>query len=434
MTPDEQITLGLEGRGALGSMAAELADEPGLSLASVDALLDRGVTLARARTVWVAQPRPGLGGVFLDRGGRVVDADAFGTGALASMRGALVRNLENQAWPGAERYGMAGRRDAISGASDPTIATALGQGLSVIALSRYARAHEDREVLAYAVSLMHDLARVEAGEPEPWAAPAGAAACVLALDAIERAGAPMTPELSELETRCADAVVGAFTPRGGFAGGVPSSARGLIAWALVRLGDGDAALAVRRAYADTAASALVTQMPFLGWAELELAGDGGPIEAREALVGMRELMWSHQIGRTDVEPWDRDLRGAIVFTGAENPAPTSRNLRPLAFACTMLGDARLTPGAIGRPAVSAEIGRLADALRFARQLMFDDSSAFLSALPGPCIGGVRRSLWDWTIAPADTAMALLCVLEFERSLGAVAGRDAAPMEASGESP
>jgi len=425
MTPDEQITRGVTGRDALAALASALADDGGLLVAPIDEILALDLTLARARTVWIAQPRQGLGGTFLDRGGRFVTPGEIASGRLGAIAGDLASALRAHRWPGSERYGLAGTRDAVSGRCTPRIAPVFEQGLAVAALARHGAAKGDRASAGLAAALMSELSIVEPGEPEPWADAVSSASVIIALRELERAGTPIGPELSELEARCAGAVERAFDA-GSFAPGVPPSARGLVAWAMVRLGDPRAERAVRRAYSGTAPERLVTQMPFLGWAELELAGDADAVKARDALVRMRELMWAHQIRRGDVEPHDRDLRGGIVFTGARNPEPTSGVLRPVAFACTMLGDERLTPGQLGDPALSAQIARLADAMRFVRQLSFDPSSAFLSALPEACVGGVRRSLWDWRIAPSDTALALLGVLEFERSLGAISARRESP--------
>jgi len=426
MTPDEQITRGVTGRRALATLAANLTGEGGMLVAPIEELLALELEIAHARTVWIAQPGEGLGAVFLDRGGRFIPPREIASDRLGEIARSLAAALRAQRWPGSERFGLAGTRDALSGRSDPAVAPPFEQGLVIIALARQGARHGDRASLGAAAALTGDLSAVEPGEAAPWDDPVSAASVVVALREIERAGIPLAPELAGLETRCVQALGRAFE-RGTFAPDIPGSARGLVAWALVMEGDPRAPDALRRAYTETDPARLVTQMPFLGWAELAHAG-AGPVAARDALVRMRELMWAHQIRRADTEPWDRDLRGAIVFTGAQDPAPTSGVLRPVAFACTMLGDERLTPGTIGDPTLSAEVARLADALRFVRQLSMDRSSAFLSVLPGVCVGSVRRSLWDWRLAPSDTALALLAVLEFERSLSTIKARGAPEAE------
>ena len=72
--------------------------------------------------------------------------------------------------------------------------------------------------------------------------------------------------------------------------------------------------------------------------------------------------------------------------------------------------------------LSTEFVRISDLMRFVRQLVVDDSSAFLSAAPEKCVGGVRVSLTDWRVSPAASAMVLLGCAEFERSVLSIMGR------------
>lgn len=426
MTPDEQITLGLWGERAARSLVATLTGDGSAVLWSGDEIVERGVRFSTARTAWVAQPGERLGAVFLDRGGRVFDRSVSSPAAMGEMIDGLASWLLAQRWAGSEPYGMSGTRDAVSGKAVPSVAPVYGQGLAALALTRasarsWSGEDERRAWRSAALRVLLDLADVAPGEDAPWDDAVGSAAVIVAVKELERIGAPVPPGLAGLETRCADSVRGAYTPGVGFAEGVPAGARSLVAWALVRLGDDDAPDALASVFADTSLSELATQTPFVGWAAIELAGDGG-IAARGALKRLRASLWEYQLTRSDVDAWDRDLVGGIVFTGAADPLPGSATARPVALACTMLGDERFTAGTVGDENVRRELTRCADSVRFVRQLMLGESGSFLCADPGLSVGGVRASLWDWRSSPADTAMGLLCVLEFERSVRAIAAR------------
>jgi hypothetical protein len=182
--------------------------------------------------------------------------------------------------------------------------------------------------------------------------------------------------------------------------------------------------AVRAVFRDTQPGELVAQMPFLGWAELELAKGKEQVPASEALNQMRAFVWGHQLGKADLDWRDRDYIGSVVFTKGTNRLPGSENIRPIAFLCSMLGDPRITQGTIADFEIASEIGRVAASMRFVNQLMVDDTSSFLSRAPQRSIGGVRQSLTDWDASPVSSALALLAALEFEDSVRAIGARQA----------
>jgi len=175
-------------------------------------------------------------------------------------------------------------------------------------------------------------------------------------------------------------------------------------------------------FRDTDPGQLAGQMPFLGWAELGLARGKSEVPASGALAQMRSRMWDNQLSKSDLDWRDRDFIGGIVFTSGGAGLPTSGNLRPIAIACTMLGDDRLTPGTIADGAVAVEIGKVASAMRFVDQLVMTEDSGFLSRAPERCIGGVRSSMWEWKVSPASSAIALIAAVEFERSINAIGER------------
>lgn len=182
--------------------------------------------------------------------------------------------------------------------------------------------------------------------------------------------------------------------------------------------------AVRRMFVDTPSERLVSLMPWLGWAEVDLVGMTFPepgqradIPSALALRAMRDEVWKHQLTALDATDDSADMIGGIVFTsGNTSPLPTWQCVRPLAFMATMLGDDRLT-----EPQERAlELARLLQAMRFLRQLQVDESCGWMYANPEAAIGGIRGAVWDHTLNPDATSMALLAVVELLKSMDRIA--------------
>lgn len=183
---------------------------------------------------------------------------------------------------------------------------------------------------------------------------------------------------------------------------------------------------IRQRFADPDA-AVLSQMPWLGRAELALASRRGidTIPSAIALRDMRSQLWQHQLTLTDTTPNTLDMSGGIVFTaglaqGKSSPYPTWHGARPLAFVATMLGDQRLTePGERARETV-----RLMQAIRFIRQLQVDEAAAWAYPNPAKAIGGIRSAPWDFSQPVDASAMSLMFITETIKSLDALAAQPA----------
>ncbi len=423
VTPDEMFSLGFTLEQAAYSMATELSGDGAMSLASIGELLSRGYTFARCQPIWIAQSAEGRGGVFVDRGGRVIEESAVGLKSIRQMADQLAQHLVAQQWPGSEQYGLVGQRDVISGRSNPEVAPVYEQALVAQALMRYADDMKDPKKLRAreaAMDLLSAIAAVQPGEPSPWDDQIGSAACLIA---VAELGFGLIPdEIIELDKRCRATLDEIYSPIDGFSPTLPPAAQGLVAYAMVRIDHPHAQRAVKAVFQNTHPGELVAQMPFLGWAELELAQKQDAVPASEALNQMRSFVWGHQLGKADLDWRDRDYIGSVIFTKGTNRLPGSENIRPIAFMCTMLGDARLTPGTIADFEVASEIGRVAASMRFVNQLMMDESSSFLSRAPERSIGGIRQSLTDWRTSPVASALALIAAIEFEDSVRSIGAR------------
>ncbi|MFK7759559.1 MAG: hypothetical protein AB8C13_06405 [Phycisphaerales bacterium] len=430
VTPDEMITLGLTYDRAAGSMATQLSGEGANALLSIGELSGRGFTFARCEPTWIGQSKLASGGAFLDRGGRVIQESSMGVRSVREMGERVARYLIAQKWPGSERYGMAGTRDVISGRASPEVAPVYEQALVATALLRFGASSESTlhtEATQHAIQMLKDLGAVEVGEPKPWDMNVdggiGAAACMIALSYMDQIQIRNDKDLVLLSSQCQKTLESLYSPIDGYARTVPAPAWGLVAWGLSRSGSEPIAeSAIRAAFRDTPVGQLAGQMPFLGWAELDLAQGKDTVPAEKVFNQMRALMWEHQLSRADLDWRDRDFLGAVVFTTGSSILPTSGNLRPIAFACSMLGDPRITQGTIADGSITSEITKTVSALRFVDQLMMSDDSAFLSRSPELCVGGVRSSLWKWEVNPASSAIALLAALEFYESIKSISVR------------
>lgn len=229
----------------------------------------------------------------------------------------------------------------------------------------------------------------------------------------------------------------------GFADSVGPGMRGVFALGygvLARRGDDqmgrarECVVMVRRAFEDVPAERLVSEMPWLGWAELEIvdiANDMGVERTRGvpsavALRGMRESAWGNQLSVTDAGPDRQDMIGGIVFTegvkeGLAPPYPTWQCVRPLAFMATMLRDERLT----SKEERGRELIRLIQAMRYLRQLQVDEASAWMYADPERAFGGIRAAVWDESLPVDASSLALMCVVEVLKSLDELTGAGAA---------
>ncbi len=414
------------------ALALTLSNDSGLVMRSLGELVEQGFVFYRWVPMALAQPAPGLGAAFVDRGGRVIGADEITMRSIDGMGDNIAQHLMSRRWAGVEDYGFMGTLDPVTGKVDAPSAPPFEQALGAYALLRYGRdaSNElEREAVIAGREVLRALGRVEPRELEPWGDPVSSSMVVVALSEMPLEMILGDEALGTLRTRCLETLDGAYSMDGGFDGSLPTAARGLIVQALVcsaKLDPRDrtelARSAIARVWLETDPSMIVGQMPFLAWAEIERADQSGEIPSRTALRQMRELVWDHQLRRDDLGWVDRDLAGGIVFTSAKAPLPSWAGLRPLAGIATMLGDERLTPGGITSGEVPAEITRLVDSIRFVRQLMGEGEIMHLYSDVASARYGVRMALWDQRMPVEADAMALLMLRETQASFGRLIGR------------
>jgi hypothetical protein len=206
----------------------------------------------------------------------------------------------------------------------------------------------------------------------------------------------------------------AFSESSGWSDQVAVAARSILVMALVRSKSPLAEPALRSLYAQTPPKFLVSHLPYLVWAEQELADSGAPVPAAGALDEMRTEIWSHQITASDAGEDAPDFIGGIVFTNSANPLPTWQSLRPLCGLGAMAADARLTDAT----RYPIELVRVARGMRFVRQLMIDEDSVHAALEPERAMYGVRLSLWEGRQPTDVQALAVMAACEAIHAISA----------------
>ncbi len=407
------------------SLALRVSDDANFVMQPPSELSEQGFTFYRWVPMSIAQPAPGLGGVFLDRGGRAIDQGEISVRAIKSMSDRLATHLVNRQWEGVEDYGFMGTLDPVTGRTESPFAGAFEQALGAYALLRYgndASSQPKRDAVLAAREILAELAQVENQEVTPWDDPLASCMVLIALSEVPLELILGNQDLATLRTNALRTLDTIYSESEGFDPILPSAAHGLVTHALVasaKLDPTDRTSltedAISRVFLETPTELLVSQMPFLAWAQIEHAGDD-EIATGAALRQMRQLVWDHQLKRADLGWIDRDLAGGIVFTRSSAPLPSWSALRPLAALATMLGHEQLTPGSISAGEVPSEIGRLVDSIRFVRQLTAEGETMHMYADAEDSNWGVRMALWDQRMPIESSAMALLMLVETSESL------------------
>ncbi|MBL8745372.1 MAG: hypothetical protein JNK58_03345 [Phycisphaerae bacterium] len=383
----------------------------------------------------LAQPREQAAPEFLFRGGRVISSSEVTGSRLREAAAAISAHLVSHAWPGVEPCGMTGDYRPLIDRYEPMIAEPLEQAACAFALARYATTpgiaeRDASRARRFAAEILDRLTAIAPDEKDPADDPIASGMWLAAHDALRESGVPDTAP-SEFKERVLATLLRTVTMRDGsfeWTADAPIAGRGVLALALAsvaRHDDSKRALAVatvRSLYRDTEAARLVSEMPWLGWAELALTERNDELPSAVALIEMRRAATNFQLKEEDLDANEADLLGGTVFTRSRAPLPTWNSLRPAAFFATMLGDPRMTPAAEVLP----ELSRLRASLRFLLQLMIDDPVLHMYRDRERSIGGVRPAVWEQSAALEPAAMALLTLSEALRAMDARSPRGAPP--------
>lgn len=413
--------------GGLRAAAAEL----GLPPLELGLLRSRSAVVAyRFPSRHIAQSAPAAPPVFLYRGGRVVPLSEVDGPGLRRAASRVARHIMSHEWPASERFGLTGDYLLLSDTYQPLLASPLDQALAAASLWRYVRtAGADPGLIERArrvgTKVLADLSHLEADEADPLSDGAACAMIVVAFAQADRARAKLEG-VAELRDRAEARITDLFEVGKGWSAELSEGARALGALALAEIASREGAsaesiakakAAVRGLFIDTPPQALVAQMPWLGWAEIRMAGQGGEVPSAVALRDLRALAQTFQLREGDLDEGWLDATGGIVFTRGRSPLPTWQSLRPVAMLATMLGDERLTDA----KDLPRALSELRPALRFALQLEIDDAAMHIARDPERARGGIRPSLWEPRAALQPSAMALWTLCETLDSLERRAG-------------
>ena len=324
--------------------------------------------------------------------------------SLADARVAVLDHVIGTLWPGEETIGVMGTYEPASDRYKPLIASNLDQALTAYALARAANdqrldpARND-QAARIAATLLGILAETDTTGKSS----TEHASFLLALSAM--------PDLEETDAlaRHRDAAIGYFqklheeapaetTP-------VDSHGMGMASLAMARAGNhGDARLLADKAWETLPADRHVSLMPWIAWAELELADGGTPTHVEE-LVKVRMLLHERQVPSGD-DQFGPELVGGFVF-GQNVDDVHSQSLRPAAaMPSMMLSPDLTTPGE--RMEMMNRLNALAS---FLLRLQMSSEGAALLRHPERAAGGIRMAFWDNRMPPAAQVMALLTLEE-----------------------
>lgn len=434
--PGFQLATGLTPTRALRVAVGRL-DLPPVGLERLR--VDRSVVVYGFRGLHLAQARSEAPAQFLHRGDTIVSSADVSSARLREAAAGIAAHLRSHVWSRETPigFGLHGAYEPATGRYEPMIAEPRAQALAAFALLRFSRTPGIDEADAEAArtlggSVLRDLTIVEAEESDPGSDPIAASMWLVgwselvAWDELSR----NDETFSEFARIAFDSVIGAIDDPERW-NTLPEGARALVAHALVRAdehlpGRGArerARTVVRRLFVTVDPARLTSLMPWIGWAELRLAGDN-PVPAEIALREFRDLVWQFRVDEPPGHP-NADLSGGIVFTRGGAALPTWHTFRPLAFIATMIARDGLTDD----EELGLQVASLRPSLRYLLQLTLREPGLFLAVSETRALGGVRNAMWDPTLDLDANAMALLTLCETLRAVAIRSARGSDPQNA-----
>lgn len=416
---------------AIISSIAQLSGDPAMPMPGVigqelgDLRRTKAVRVFRAPVVQMTQLTPGGPGMLLTRGSRVVALREVNLAMLTDFRERLIDHIDTRIARTPDGSQLFATYFPYQDRAD-SVASPLQRAVLCATLAR-----STPRGAALARELLNDLIIHDARSLKE---PTTAAAAVVTMAWLNT---PINDDAWRAALTQSRDTLAATYANDTWADTVPTGSRAMVALALSHLATtfaneatrtadfARASAATRSLLANTTPGSLVTHMPWLGYAQQQLAGDE-PIAAAPALRDMRAMIWerSLQAGTPDTA----DLEGGVIF-GSRDPSgiagPTWNTARPVAFVAAMLRDARFTDDA----ETFSQLSKLLPSLRFLRQLAIDDASAFACPQPRRAMWGVRVALWDQRQPIESSAMTLLAVSEAIESINAIALRAPAAVPA-----
>lgn len=434
--PSQMLIANDSAAAALIGLVSRVTGDPTLAMPGVQGheagavAASHGLRYFKFRVAHAVQMEPGGSVVPLTRGGRVVMASEVTEQKMRAFAQRLSGNILAQRTTLEGREGffscywpLQDRSEEVASVRETALAClALCEGARLDAQPRGDGVNLPVPVKAAQEMLVPMLSiegRVTAGDRTP----ANAAMLVVAMSELFAwTGKPKGEWFEGTRAQLKQAAASAVDETGAWNDTTRAGERAVVALALTQLAldpvmgvqqSSTAAIAlraraegaVRALLRDTPPAGLVMHLPWLGRAELLLAGEK-EVKSATALRQVRDLAWSMQVGAQEAKLAGSDMEGGLMLASASGDAtPTAQSARAFAWFGQALGDARLTDAA----EQNAQRARMARALRFLRQLSLDDSWDW-------CVPDPARARWGVRVSPTDqrqhldaTSMTLITV-------------------------
>ncbi len=356
-------------------------------------------------------------------GSKIVPTNAITTESLHTSATALVHHLASRMWPGDQPLGIMGTYMADVDRYDPFIAAGRNQALAAFALAKFATSRRNVEPNAAQIAqetawkILDDLASRSNIEVHPISAAGPAGMIVLAIRELEGTR-PITIDIRKLRALCLDYVSSAYSlETKQFSKKATPTEWAICAQVL------NTRAAVDAVWLATPFEEQLYLLPWIGWAEMQLAKNGNqPIQSATGLMGLRLRIWEKQIQASTLDinghPPRTETLGGLQMN--QYQLPNWETARILTFLATMVGDPHLTEQS-GTP-LFQEIMKLTQAFRFLNQLTMRDEDTYRLPEPHRALHGVRASLLNDRMPIRASAMTLLAYVEMIDSLDAIEQR------------
>jgi hypothetical protein len=354
----------------------------------------------------------------LHRGDELVTETSLQHTGLLPIANLLASYLIEHVWPLEDPIGITGTYLPEVDRLDVVFAPTIAQAMAAEALwgfSKLPNCMQKEDAVAAYTRIMNDLAIVNEHE-SPITGVVEQAFVVLAsggeLLLSEKAAAMVNKCKKEVIAAANKMVEGAF---------VPSKVldRGVLCDAIAMLAKQDQALlslaeqTVQITLSTTPKQNRASLVPWVVRASVTVADLGGVIDAI-SIQELRDVALSSQV----VDDSIPDLLGGFSLQTKSGSVVDARGIRMLPMLACMLPKEIVTP-AVKR---STSLRSMLLTARFTAQLTTTQERANRFVNPTKAIGGVRASVWDATMKPEATAMALIGITEAIQAINHVAQR------------
>jgi hypothetical protein len=362
------------------------------------------------------QHKDGEKGIPLWRGDALVTLENIKQTGLHALADELASYLIQAVWPGEEPIGITGTYQPEIDHLNTVFAPTISQAMSADALLHYASMpaplFKEQAVDAYK-RILHDLAHVNEHE-SPITGVIEQSFVVLASDAAHILS-------SEATTMIADCKIKVIAAAKQMAEGtlVPTKAltRGVLAAAVSHIALQNASIlplaekVIAVCLTTTNYAHRASLIPWIAQASVDVTSLGGKVDIK-SIVLLRKNALASQIIRNDIP----DLLGGFSLQTKVGAVVDARGIRMVPMLACLLPTETFTL----RGERSVFLRSLLLAARYTAQLTTTTDRAHRFANPSRATGGVRNSLWDATMKPEATAMALIGVTEAIEAIKAVA--------------